>query len=375
MFEAQDHQYMARAMQLAQRGLYSTDPNPRVGCVLVRDGQVVGEGWHRRAGEGHAEVNALRQAGPRARGAVAYVTLEPCSHHGRTPPCSQALITARVVRVVVAMVDPNPRVAGAGLRELQQAGIEVAVGLMEQQAVALNPGFVSRMARGRPYVRCKLAMSLDGRTAMASGESRWITGAAARRDVHRLRARSSAIVTGIGTLLADDPCMDVRLTHVELDDLDADLPVPRPLRVVLDSRLRFPARARMLDLPGTSLILTGAQHNGRGATLRERGANLETVSVGSGEIDLAAALRLLASREVNEVLVEAGARLSGAFMRARLVDELVVYLAPHLMGDAARGLLHLPGLDTMAQRLELEIRDIRAVGQDWRICATLPSTA
>ncbi len=371
MFDAQDYRFMARALHLARRGVYSTDPNPRVGCVLVRAGDVVGEGWHRRAGEDHAEVNALRQAGDRARNAVAYVTLEPCCHHGRTAPCSQALITAGVSRVVAAMEDPNPRVAGKGMAELRDAGIETASGLLETEAAALNRGFISRMTRGRPYVRCKLAMSLDGRTAMASGESQWITGEAARRDVHRWRARSSAIVTGIGTVLADDPSMNVRLNRDMLAGLDADLPVPQPRRVILDSDLRFPRAAKMLGLPGETLILTATEDPGRWTPLLARGAKIVAVSGDSRGIDLDATLSWLAEQEVNEILVEAGPRLSGAFVRAGLVDELLIYLAPHLMGDAARGLFHLPGLDKMAERIEVDIRDIRPVGRDWRITAAL----
>lgn len=256
-FSAADHRCMARALRLAERGLYTTDPNPRVGCVLVRDGHVVGEGWHRRAGEPHAERNALAAAGDAARGATAYVTLEPCSHHGRTPPCTQGLIEAGVARVVAAMSDPNPLVAGDGLAMLHEAGIETQVGLLEADAEVLNPGYLQRMRHGRPYVRCKLAMSLDGRTAMASGESQWITSEAARRDVQLLRARSSAILTGIGTVLADDPSMTVRLPADELFGVDSDDYLRQPLRVVLDTRLRTPPRARMLNLPGRTLLVCG----------------------------------------------------------------------------------------------------------------------
>lgn len=356
---ADDHRFMARAMQLAERGLFSTDPNPRVGCVLVRAGEVVGEGWHHRAGEPHAEIHALQAAGDRARGATAYVTLEPCCHHGRTPPCSEALISAGVSRVVAAMEDPNPRMAGQGLARLQQKGIEVRRGVLQAQAEVLNPGFIQRMRHARPYVRGKMAMSLDGRTAMASGESQWITGEAARRDVHRLRARSSAILTGIGTVLADDPALTARL--------EGD--ISQPLRVVLDSRLQLPLSARLLSQPGRSLILTVSDDMQRADALREAGAEVEVLTARDGRVDLAAVLACLARREVNELMVEAGATLCGALLQEGLFDELVIYMAPLVLGDAARGLLALPGLASMADRIELEIDDMRAVGRDWRIQA------
>ena len=356
---------MARALQLAERGLYTTDPNPRVGCVLVRDGAVVGEGWHERAGGPHAEINALRQAGAQAAGATAYVTLEPCSHHGRTPPCSAALVEAGVVRVVAAMQDPNPRVAGSGLQALQQAGIEATSGVLAAAAEALNPGFVKRMRTGLPWVRCKLAMSLDGRTAMASGESQWITGAAARQDAHRLRARASAILSGIDTVLADDPALTVRLEEPETT------PVEPPLRVILDSRLRIPDDAQLLGLPGATLLLTGVTRPEQHARLVRPRVSLVTLPLHEGRLDLVAVLRHLGGLELNEVLVEAGATLCGALLQAGLVDELVIYMAPHVMGDAARGLFALPGLERMAQRIDLKVTDIRAVGEDWRITATV----
>jgi len=366
MFTADDHLYMARALRLAARGLYTTDPNPRVGCVLVREGQVVGEGWHERAGEGHAEINALRQAGERAAGATAYVTLEPCCHHGRTPPCSQALIAAGVTRVVAAMQDPNPRVTGNGLAELQAAGLVTDSGLLATEAEQLNSGFVMRMRQGRPWVRCKLAMSLDGRTAMGNGESRWITGEAARRDVHHLRARSSAIMTGIGTVLADDPSLNVRL------DGDDAVPFLQPLRVIIDSRLRIPPTAKLLDLPGETLILTGNADANRAALLARPGVSVDTLPLNTeGRLDLQAVLRYLGGAGINEVHVEAGAILCGALLADRLIDELVIYLAPHLMGDAARGLFAVPGLRHMAQRIALSIQDIRAVGRDLRMTARL----
>ena len=360
MFTSDDYRYMARALQLAERGLYTTDPNPRVGCVLVRDGGVVGEGWHERAGEPHAEAHALRAAGERARGATAYVTLEPCCHHGRTPPCSEALIAAGVTRVVVAMQDPNPRVAGNGLAQLQAAGIATASGLLAAEAGALNPGFAMRMRHGRPYVRCKLAMSLDGRTAMAGGESKWITGEHARADVQRLRARSSAIVTGIGTVLADDPALTARLPEGV---------TRQPLRVVLDHALRTPPRARLLRAPGATLIVGTRQDTAPREALLAAGAEIVLLHAPQGRMALAEVLEVLAAREINEVLLECGATLAGAFLHSGLIDELVIYMAPALMGDGARGLFHLPGLERMDQKLALDVRDIRKVGVDWRITA------
>ena len=359
---ATDLEYMSRALRLAEHGLYTTDPNPRVGSVIVSDGRIIGEGWHVRAGEGHAEVNALARAGEGARGATAYVTLEPCCHRGRTPPCTDALIAAGVARVVVGMQDPNPRVAGCGVRALRDAGIEVTTGVLAAQAAALNPGFILRMQTGRPFVRCKLAMSLDGRTAMASGESRWITGEAARHDVQRLRARASAILTGIDTVLADNPSLNARL---EGED------VAQPLRVILDSRLRLPPTARLLNLPGDTLVLTGMADARKTDALLNTGAEVVTLPMEGERVELAGMLQYLGGREINEIHVEAGPTLSGALLQAGLVDELVFYVAPHLMGSDARGLFALPGLETMAQRIELNISDIRAVGEDWRITATV----
>lgn len=370
MSTGDDHRFMAHALQLAERGLYTTDPNPRVGCVLVRDGEVVGEGWHERAGEAHAEVHALAQAGEKARGATAYVTLEPCCHHGRTPPCSEALIAAGVSRVVAAMEDPNPRVAGEGLAQLAAAGIATESGVMADVAAALNPGFVMRMRQGRPWVRCKLAMSLDGRTAMASGESKWITGPQARQDVHRLRARSSAMLTGIGTVLADDPSLTAR---------PVDTPPAggwrQPLRVVLDPHLSTPTGARLLTLPGRSVVATCSDEKGVREALVRAGAEVWVLPGTGDAVDLQALLERLGEEQINEVLLETGATLSGAMLRAGLVDELIIYVAAHLMGDGARGLFHLPGLESMDQRIELNIRDIRAVGADWRITANVQRSA
>jgi len=364
MSRADDTRHMARALQLAARGLYTSDPNPRVGCVLVKDGTVIGEGWHARTGESHAEVLALRAAGEAARGAVVYVSLEPCAHHGRTPPCAEALIGAGVSRVVAAMQDPNPQVAGQGLRMLREAGIATESGLLQSRAEALNSGFIKRMRTGRPWLRCKLAMSLDGRTAMASGESQWITGSAARADVHRLRARSSALLTGVGTVLADDPSLNARL--------DTDEAVQQPLRVVLDSQLRMPVETRMLSLPGRTLVCcTGATDAKKIATLTDAGAEVHRLPAENGHVSLVALLDFLGREGVNEVTVEAGATLNGALLQAGLVDEIIVYLAPLLMGDAARGLFHLPGLEKMDQRIKLQVVDMRAVGDDWRITAHL----
>ncbi len=362
-FTQDDIEIMRRALCLAEKGLNTTEPNPRVGCVLVKDDEIVGEGWHAVAGGPHAEIVALQQAGDKARGATAYVTLEPCCHHGKTPPCSEALITAGVAKVIVAMEDPNPLVAGKGLSQLREAGIETASGLLQPQAEALNPGFVQRMRIGRPYIRCKLAMSLDGRTAMASGESQWITGPGAREDVHRLRARSSAIMSGIGTVLADDPSLTVRIEGEE--------ELRQPLRIVLDPHLSTPEDAKFLKQPGESLIVTACTEEAVQEKLRQAGAEVLVLPNGNDAVDLVALMSHLAEREVNEILVETGAILSGAVLRAGIIDELIVYMAPKLMGDNARGLFHTPGLDQLADAVELDIQDMRAVGNDWRITAKI----
>ena len=355
-----DTRFMAMAIRLARHGFESTSPNPRVGCVLVRDGETLAEGWHARAGEPHAEALALAAAGESARGATAYVTLEPCSHHGRTGPCVDALVAAGVARVVVATEDPNPRVSGQGLAGLRAAGIQVELGALASEARALNPGFFSRMTRGRPWLCCKLAMSLDGRTAMASGESRWITGEAARQDVQRLRARSCAVVTGIGTVLTDDPRLDVRLG----DPASAR----QPLRVVLDSALRTPADARVTAAPGHALLVHAESDRRREQALMAAGCELLRLPDGQGRVALPALLEALAARECNEVLLEAGAALCGAFAAAGLIDEYRIYLAPVLLGSRARPLLELP-FEHMAERLQLTITAIEAVGEDWRITA------
>lgn len=356
-----DVRHMAYAIALARRGLNTTDPNPRVGCVLVQDGRVVGEGWHQRAGGPHAELHALNAAGAQARGATAYVSLEPCCHHGRTAPCSQALIQAGVARVIAAMPDPNPRVAGQGFAELERAGIVVDIGLLQALAADLNPGFISRMTRGRPYVRVKLAASLDGRTALANGASKWITAEPARADVQRLRARSSAVLTGIGTVQADDPSLNVRESEAGR----------QPLRVVLDTRLAMSPTARMLSLPGATLVVSSVDNPDKAGALRAAGAEVLCLPGGPDVVDLTALMQQLGVREVNELLVEAGATLCGALLKAGLVDELIVYLAPHLLGGSARGMFDLPGIDVMTDRVALDIQDIRAVGKDWRITASV----
>lgn len=352
---AEDSRWMAEALHLAELGLYGTSPNPRVGCVLVREGELLGSGWHKKAGEPHAEVYALREAGAAARGATVYVTLEPCSHYGRTPPCADALIRAGVARVVVAMQDPNPQVAGQGIARLRAAGIEVECGLMEAAAKQLNAGFVARMTRGMPLVRSKVGMSLDGRTALANGVSQWITGAAARRDVQHWRARSCAVLTGINTILADDAQLNVREIEVER----------QPLRVVLDSQLRMPPEAKVLR--GGALIYAALDDGQKITRLRQAGAEVAVLPDGNGRVDLQAVLRDLAARGCNEVLVEAGAVLNGALLRAGLVDELLLYVAPQLLGDAARGIAALGEFTELAQRVNLTWQDVRQVGNDLRI--------
>jgi diaminohydroxyphosphoribosylaminopyrimidine deaminase/5-amino-6-(5-phosphoribosylamino)uracil reductase len=355
-----DTRYMRRALELAERGLYTTDPNPRVGCVLVRDGRVLGEGWHERAGEAHAEVNALRAAGAAAQGATAYVTLEPCAHTGRTPPCVQALIGARIARVVYACGDPNPLVNGAGVAALRAAGIDTAGEVLAAEARALNPGFFKRMRTGLPWVRVKLGASLDGRTALANGESRWVTGPAARQDAQRFRARSSVVLSGSGTVLADDPALNVRI----------DGATRQPLRVVLDSELRVPPQARMYDREGPALVFTASTDVARRAELERRGVQVETVArAAGGGLDLEALLRRLAERAANEIWVEAGARLAGALLRARLVDEFIVYLAPSLLGPTARALVELPEINQLEQRMRLEFTECKPIGPDLRLTA------
>lgn len=362
MFSAADHEYMTRALRLAEQGLYTTMPNPRVGCVIVKDGNIIGEGAHLRAGEPHAEVLALRMAGDTARGTDVYVTLEPCSHHGRTPPCADALIQAGVRRVVAAMQDPNPKVAGSGLANLSAHGITTASGLMEAQARDLNPGFISRMTRGRPFVRSKIAASLDGRTALANGVSQWITGEAARADVQHWRARSCAILTGISTVSADNPAMTVRLP-----ELIEKKQSRQPLRVVVDSRLKISAQAKILQ-EGNVLIAHATDLQDRAQSLRQAGAELLQLPDAEGRVCLQSLMRALAEREINELMVEAGPGLNGALLELNLIDEFLLYYAPMLLGDAAKG-MYAMRLIEMRQRKALEIVDIRQVGQDIRMRA------
>jgi diaminohydroxyphosphoribosylaminopyrimidine deaminase / 5-amino-6-(5-phosphoribosylamino)uracil reductase len=365
MFSDYDRLAMQRALSLAARGLTTTDPNPRVGCVIAHGTQTVAEGWHARAGEAHAEVVALQAAGEQAAGATVYVTLEPCCHHGRTPPCVEALVQARVARVVFAATDPNPQVNGRGAEALRAAGIAVEAGLMESEALELNCGFVKRMQQGRPWVRLKLAMSLDGRSALASGASRWISGEAARQDVQRWRARSSAILTGIGTVLADDPRLDVRVPG---DTAAGE--ARQPLRVVLDTRLRTPPQARLLSAGGEVLILTAQaalQDARAGESLSGRGARIESVPVVDGRLALGAVLERLAELEVNEVQVEAGATVAGELVRQSLVDELLLYVAPKLLGDKARALFELPELRALNEAYAFRLIGTRQLGDDLRV--------
>lgn len=376
MFTDFDRRAMARAIALAVRGLETTDPNPRVGCVIAQGEDIVGEGWHERAGEPHAEVNALRAAGAKAAGATAYVTLEPCSHHGRTPPCVDALIAARLARVIFPVEDPNPRVSGRGADALRQAGIATESGLLAAEAAELNPGFLKRMRTGRPWVRVKLAMSLDGRTALANGASQWITGSAAREDVQHWRARSSAIITGIGTVLADDPRLNVRLPEPS-----SDRPRRQPLRVVLDSSLQTPPEAKLLTAQGSVLILTAAHHDqrdvdyeNRRGRLLERGAAIEevaapdrAVAAGTPRLSLPKVLDKLGQRELNELWVEAGPRLVGDLLRQGLSDELIVYVAPKLLGPQARPLAELEELRDLSAAPGFVILEACQIGDDVRL--------
>ena len=372
----QDARFMARALYLARKGLYTTDPNPRVGCVLVKNGKIIGEGWHKKAGEAHAEIDALNNLTENPAGATAYVTLEPCSHHGKTPPCCEALIKAGVKRVVAAMQDPNPLVVGKGFQILEQAGISVEFGILEADAQDLNRGFIQRMTQGLPFVRSKLAMSLDGRTAMASGESKWITSPESRADVQRLRAESSAILTGINTVLKDDPSLTSRI----------DRDVKQPVRVVLDSKLQMPPSAKMLTLPGRTIILTCEDENtvrpesfdsaqeihveeqkAKLQKLQNVGAEVYQLPEKKGRLNLIEVMKFLAGQEINEVLVEAGAVLNGALLTENLVDEWVIYMAPKILGDKGRGLFHLPRLDKLADCKEMIFNSFQSVGKDLKL--------
>jgi diaminohydroxyphosphoribosylaminopyrimidine deaminase/5-amino-6-(5-phosphoribosylamino)uracil reductase len=356
IFSAFDHQCMATALQLARRGLNTTHPNPRVGCVISRDGKIIGSGWHRKAGEDHAEIHALREAGDEAAGATAYVTLEPCSHSGRTPPCVDALLNAKIARVVFAIGDPNPDVNGNGSRKLQQAGIEVQSGLMAEDAEKLNAGFLTRMRHGRPWVRIKLAQSMDGRIALANGSSQWISGSAARADVQNWRARSDAILTGIGTVLADDPSLNVR------NSVDAR----QPARIIVDSQWRTPANARLLKLPGKVLI-AGLGDHAVPQALKQTAADCMISPSVDGRVDVKAVLLELGKQGFNEVQVEAGANLCGTLLQQGLVDELLIYQAPVILGGDAISPFATPRLDNMEDRVHLEWIDSRRIGRDLRI--------
>jgi diaminohydroxyphosphoribosylaminopyrimidine deaminase/5-amino-6-(5-phosphoribosylamino)uracil reductase len=363
MYGEADHAFMSRALVLAARALNDAAPNPRVGCVIVREGRVIGEGWTQPPGSNHAEIEALldaRRGGHDVRGATVYVSLEPCSHFGRTPPCATALIEAHVGRVIAAVEDPNPQVAGSGLEMLRSAGIDVRCGLLEQEAADVNIGFFSRMQRGRPWVRLKIAASLDGKTALENGVSKWITSEQSRRDGHAWRARACAVLTGIGTVQADNPQLDVRLVETSR----------QPLRVLVDSRLEVDQAARLFDGEGRVLVATASAAAAKTAALQARGIEVIELPDAHGKVDLAGLMRELARRQVNEVHVEAGFKLNGSLVRAGVADELLVYLAPMLIGEA-QGMLHLPALSDLAQARMLAFREVATVGEDVRILARL----
>jgi len=373
MADAIDHEHMARALQLAANGLFDTAPNPAVGCVLVNGSRVVGTGWTAPAGGPHAEIVALKAAGAAARGATAYVTLEPCCHTGRTGPCTKALREAGIARVVFAGRDPNPRVNGGGAAELIAAGIAVEGGVMESEAEPLNRGFFTRMRRGVPYVRSKLAVSLDGRTALANGTSKWITSAAARADVHRWRARSSAVLTGSGTIVDDDPSLDARREEAQIPE---SIGIKQPLRVVIDARLKMPPTAKTLSLPGEVLVLTTrALDDPKAAALRAAGARVDQVAGDAEHCDLRAVIGRLAALEINDVWVEAGAGLNGALLKAGLIDELIIYMAPSVLGSAARGMFDVPALASLADATRVTFNDVSKIGGDLRITARVSRVA
>jgi len=360
MFTPDDHALMSQALQLAEKGLYTTTPNPRVGCVITQNNRIVGSGWHEKAGQPHAEINALAMAGEMARGATAYVTLEPCSHHGRTPPCAEALIRAGITRVVIAMEDPNPLVMGSGIETLKQAGISVQTGLMQSQSEALNPGFIKRMQLKKPWVRVKTAVSLDGKTALRNGKSQWITGEAARRDGHRWRARSCAVLTGIGTILADNSQLTVR--HVSTSR--------QPKKVIIDHRLVIPLDADVLKGETVYLFTAASADTEKIDRLEKMGVAVFPVEqIDQGRINLEGVMAILAQLECNEILVEAGSALGGALIQAGLVDELIIYMAPSLLGDAARSMFQLPDLNNLDDKCSLRIEDARQMGQDFRFIA------
>lgn len=360
MFSPADHEFMGQALLLAGRGLYTTTPNPRVGCVVVNDGAVVGTGWHEKAGLPHAEVLALAAAGARARGATLYLNLEPCSHHGRTPPCVDAIIAAGVKRIVAAIQDPNPKVAGMGFAKLRAAGIAVEHGLKEDEARELNIGFFARMTRGRPWVRMKIAASLDGRTALANGKSQWITGEVARQDGHRWRARACAVLTGFGTVRDDDPQLNVR---------GVDTP-RQPLKIIVDSKIETSPSVRMLK-EGKTLVVGAVNDAKKIAALKAVGAETAIISNAGGKVELFKLMEELARRELNEIHIEAGTKLNGSLLQAGVVDELLVYLAPSIIGDSGRGMFSLPELTELSQTTGLKIREIERVGAEIRILARI----
>ncbi len=371
-FSEKDIFYMARAIELAKNGFYSTKPNPAVGSVIVQDGEIVGEGWHQKAGQPHAERIALAEAGDQAKGATAYVTLEPCSHHGKTPPCADALVAAEVTRVVIAMVDPNPLVAGDGVARLENAGIEVEVGVLELEARELNTGFLYKMENDLPYVRLKIASSMDGRTAMESGESQWITGEESRLEVHEMRAQAGALITGIGTVLADDPSLTVRLSDEQLAEMNLTQESCHPIRVVLDPNLSMPLNAKMLSLPGRTILMTSRATAERNPEIVEElhASGIEMVAVAAEEdrLDIKSILSYLAQEEqVNDVMVESGAIVAGAFVQSGLVNEIHCFMAPIFMGQNAKPMFALEGISSMQDKLEYGIHSIDRFGDDVRM--------
>ncbi|MCQ8879104.1 bifunctional diaminohydroxyphosphoribosylaminopyrimidine deaminase/5-amino-6-(5-phosphoribosylamino)uracil reductase RibD [Pseudoalteromonas shioyasakiensis] len=369
-FTEQDHFYMSRAIELAKRGRFTTTPNPNVGCVLVKDGEIVGEGFHQLAGQGHAEVNALAMAGEQAKGAIAYVTLEPCSHFGRTPPCAEGLKNAGVRKVIAAMVDPNPQVAGKGLAILADAGIEVASGLLEPQARLLNRGFLKRMERELPFVTCKMAASLDGKTALQNGQSKWITSTKARQDVQLFRAQSCAILTGADTVLVDDAKLNVRQNELP-QKLPTTLPLRQPIRVIVDSQNRLTPDLALFSIEGEIIILTTKLDKSK-----QWPHYVKHIVVPEKEqkVDLLAALKLLAQQQINSIWLEAGATLAGAMTEQNLIDEFVIYLAPKLLGNDAKSLLNFATLTSMQDTVNLAIKECACVGEDIRIIADIATT-
>ncbi len=361
-----DHAYMAEALRLAQKGLFTVRVNPRVGCVLVKQGKIIGSGYHARHGQSHAEVNALNSATENVENATAYVTLEPCTHQGNTPPCVEPIVAARVARVVVATRDPNPLVNGKGLEYLKQHGIETRCHVLEKDAQELNRGFIKRIIANQPYVTVKTAISMDGRTALTSGESKWITGEHARLDVQKLRASSCAILTGIETILYDDPSLTVRLSR---QDLGIEEEFEQPARVILDTSLRFPETAKVLKSPGKVIVYTCSDNDEKSTALRRRNVEVTRVNMSANRVELESVMHDLASRGINEVWTEAGATLTGSLLEQNLVDKMIIYMAPCLIGDSDRGLARLSSITTMRDQMALKIEETRFVGNDIRITA------